>query len=172
MCKLTLYSFYLLLSSIIMLVTRINCQYFPIPEGVHVSPLDNQRFTSCMNRPEMKSTTNNCVQDANENWNVHDYNPSDYPKASCCAAWDYQSCIVKASYNKCGQPEAASVQRYIDAVAAVLNKGQCKDYQRDSYCRFPWWGILLIVVGSLLVIGVVAFFVYRKVKTDRYQYYR
>jgi hypothetical protein len=44
----------------------------------------------------------------------------------------------------------------------------CYDYPRGSpKCHFPWWGILLIVVGGLFVIGLVGTIVYKRMRRNK-----
>lgn len=78
-------------------------------------------------------------------------------KTLCCAGWDLYDCIegIKKDCN-------------FNEMKESIEKN-CKDeYPHGSVkCHFPWWGILLIVLGSLLIVGIIGFFVLRHFKNKK-----
>jgi hypothetical protein len=86
-------------------------------------------------------------------------------KHVCCFAWGYAECLYNEAKDKCNEHDQKIINDAIDSVDK--SEKQCDNYQRGSpECvkPFPWWGIVLIVIGSILILGIIAFLVFKFIR--------
>jgi hypothetical protein len=85
-------------------------------------------------------------------------------KDKCCATWDIAKCIKNKVGDKCSDKEFE--QEINMARQGMKAQGvNCDHYPYgSSKCHFPWWGIGLIVIGCLAVLGGIAFGVFMMIK--------
>jgi len=102
-----------------------------------------------------------CNKEAYDDWKSTA--ESNKVKAGCCAIWDVIYCSIKKNKDKCSGDEIDAVKKFLSDKGDEISKiSGCDGYVYGSAkCHFPWWAILLIVVGALLDIGVIAFVVFR-----------
>jgi len=99
-----------------------------------------------------------CLDDVSESWDIK--NKSTFEgesiRTKCCATWDFNDCIVNQAFSVCGKTKMKEWKENLTMV------NRCADYPYGSAkCHFPLWGIFLIIIGGLVVLGVVVFLINR-----------
>ncbi|XP_054153831.1 uncharacterized protein LOC128952455 [Oppia nitens] len=81
-------------------------------------------------------------------------------KYECCFEWDLMDCQDKSIYALCDRwqydndykPYWKRQREYIDS----QEEHQCREYRYNgAKCRFPVWGIVLLVLAAVLVVVVM-----------------
>jgi hypothetical protein len=109
----------------------------------------------CVAKIQNSQPVISCAQDVAKDYEGEDATT----KNICCLAWDVADCLLDEAKKQCTQADHDEMLRNLKNNSAAAG---CADYPYGSAkCHFPWWGILLIVVGVMATIGLIAFFVVR-----------
>jgi hypothetical protein len=124
---------------------------------------EQKSAVTCTSKVKTSSAFVSCAQDVAKDYNGKDTST----KNLCCLAWDVADCLLDEAKKQCTQADYDEMLRNLKNNGAAVG---CADYPYGSYkCHFPWWGILLIVVGAISIIGLIAFLV---VRNRRHRHHR
>lgn len=139
---------------------KLSVEQYPWPI---IKPMPIEMATCLRRIPDFYIQS--CALESARNWDLS-YPPegpalsSAITKKYCCSTWDTVWCILKQIRNQCTDYQYMLAKNYFYDIGDKVPG--CFDYDIDSWrCRLPWWGILLIVLGSLGVLAVIAILVYK-----------